>query len=131
MLRLAAVAHGLEAGLDERLARAPDRLTECAGRDPWSIEPDEAQSILLAALVRAEQIDYRLFVPERATPMVLRDALADPEDLATVGAIVRWETLMRLSVSTPDALLHSWRTHVSSLARDASTWDVSEYENTR
>jgi hypothetical protein len=87
-------------------------------------------TVLLAALVRAEQIDYRSFVPARDTPMTLRDALTDPDDMATIAAVVRWETLMRLGVSTPDRLLESWRRHVASIARDAASWDPSEYENT-
>jgi hypothetical protein len=129
VLRLAALAHGLDEALDGRLARAPAQLAELPGRDPAGLDPDEARSILLAALVRAEQFDYASFVSDRGTPMVLRDALTDPEDLDTIGAILRWETLMRLRVSTPDDLLRSWSSHAASLARDASHWDISEYEN--
>lgn len=80
--------------------------------------------------MRAEQIDYGSFVPAADTPMTLRDALADPDDMATVAAVVRWETLMRLGVSTPDRLFDSWLRHVASIARDAGTWDPSEYVNT-
>jgi hypothetical protein len=130
LLRLASVAHGLDDGLDERLAGAPDQLADCAGRDPWRLEPNEAQTVLLAAVVRAEQFDYESFVPDGDLPMALRDSLTDPDDLSTIAAMVRWETMMRLSASTPDALLRSWRTHVSSIARNASSWDISEYDNT-
>lgn len=86
--------------------------------------------MLLVALVRADQIDYGSFVPASDTPMTLRDALTDPDDIATIAAVVRWETLMRLGVSTPDRLLASWLRHVASIARDAGSWDPSEYENT-
>jgi hypothetical protein len=130
VLRLAAVAHGLEDGLDERFAQAPARLTELSARDPWTADAATVRTVLLAALVRAEQIDYGSFVPAADTPMTLRDALADPDDMATVAAVVRWETLMRLGVSTPDRLLDSWLRHVASIARDAGTWDPSEYVNT-
>jgi len=44
LLRLAAVAHGLEEGLDERLAGAPEQLAAWAARDPWSVEPDEVET---------------------------------------------------------------------------------------
>jgi hypothetical protein len=130
LLRLAALAHGLDEDLETRLPQAPQQLAELSGRDPAGLKPDETRTILLAALVRAEQFDYPSFVSDRGTSLVLRDALTDREDLAAVGAIVRWETLMRLSVSTPDDLLRSWSKHVSSLARDARHWDVAEYDNT-
>jgi hypothetical protein len=130
LLRLAAVAHRIDEGLDERLARAPADLAEWATRDPWAVEPDEAKTLLLASLVGFDQLDYESVVPRRETPMVLRDALTDPEDLATVAAMVRWEGLISLRVSTPDSLLCSWSTHVASIARDPQTWDPSEYGNT-
>jgi hypothetical protein len=132
LLRLAAVAHGLEEGLDERLAGAPEQLAAWAARDPWSVEPDEAETLRLAALVCLEPLEYASFAPNyMGTPMVLRDALTDPEDISTVAAMIRWESLERLEVSTPDRLLLIWDTHVSSFARNGHKgWESYEYPNT-
>ena len=52
VLRLAAVAHRLEEGLDERLAEGPARLSALAGRDPWTRRGEAARTVLLAALAR-------------------------------------------------------------------------------
>lgn len=131
VLRLAARAHGLDEGLDERFARAPARLLDWSQRDPWSPDPDDAQTVLLASMVLLERIEYQSFSDYfHGTAMVLRDALTDPEDLATIAATVRWESLVRLWVQTPDQRLEAWRTHVKSIARDVESWDVAEYENT-
>lgn len=130
VLELAAHAHGLAQDLDARLEYAEAHLAELVRRDPEGLEPNETQSILLAALVRAEQFDYASFESERGTPMVLRDALTDPEDVATVGAIVGWDALMRLNVSTPDSLLRSWARDAFSLAEEVDSLDIAEYDNT-
>lgn len=130
LLRLAAVAHGLEEGLDERLAGAPEQLAAWAARDPWSVEPDEAETLRLAVLLCLEPLEYAAFAPNYGTPMVLRDALTDPEDISTVAAMVRWESLERLEVRTPDRLLLIWHTHVSSFASEGhSGWDPAEYSD--
>lgn len=130
VLRLAAVAHDLEERLDERFVRAPGQLTAWAARDPWKVAPDEAKTLLLAALVRLEQVEYSSLVPSDPTPMVLRETLTEPDDLATIGAMVRWEALTRLHVSTPDGLLLSWRRHVTSIAHEGDRGDAAEYHNT-
>ncbi len=52
--------------------------------------------------------------------MILRDALTGPEDLSTIASLVRWESLKRREVSTPDRLLERWRASVSSLARQTA-----------
>ncbi len=127
LLRLAAVAHGLEERLDERFAGAPERLVAWAARDPWSVEPDEVETLRLATLVCIEALEYASFLPNYETPMVLRDALSDPEDISTIAAMVRWESLQRREVTTPDRVLLIWRTHVSFLARGHSEWDAAEY----
>ncbi len=130
LLRLAAVAYDLEKVLDERFAAAPQQLVAWASRDPWSVEPDESETLRLAALVCLEQLDYVSFVPSYGTPMVLRDALTGREDLATVAAMARWDSLARLEVSTPDRLFASWTSEVTSLARDGhERLDSSEYDN--
>lgn len=134
LVRLAAVAHDLEEALEERFARAPGRVAAFAGRAPWSVEPGEVETLRLAVLVCLDQIDYASWVPTYGTPTTLRDALTGPEDLSTIAAMVRWESLERLEVSTPDRLLLSWGKHVSTLearghAGHAGT-DPSEYTNT-
>lgn len=130
LLRLAAVARHLDQGLDERFAGAPQQLAGWAGRDPWSVTPEEGETLALAGLVCLEQIEYASFVPSFDTPMVLRDALTGLEDLSAIAAMVRWESLERGELSTPDRLLQSWRRQVSSLAREGhSGLDSSEYFN--
>lgn len=130
LLQLAAVAHGLDDGLGERLANARQQLVAWSSRDPWTVEPDEADTLRLAALVCLEQIDYRSFVSAYELPMVLRDALTDPEDCATIAAMVRWESLDRLAVTTPDHTLRTWQIHVASFERGWQGWDPAEYRNT-
>jgi hypothetical protein len=131
LLRFAAVAHGIEDGLDERFAEAPERLTALVGRQPWSVEPREAQTLGLAVLVCLERLDYASFAPHYGTSMVLRDALTGSEDLATMAAIVRWESLERMGVSIPDRLLDSWTREVSSIAgKGHAGTDPNEYINT-
>lgn len=130
LLRLAAVAHGLDEGLDERFAGAAQQLAAWAARDPWSVEPGEVETLRLATLVCLEPLEYASFVPNYETPMVLRDALSDPEDLSTIAAMVRWESLERREVTTPDRLLLSWRGRVSSVAREGHRSDPSEYCDT-
>ena len=130
LLRLAAVAHGLEEGLDKRFAGAPAELAALAVRHPRSAEPDEVETLRLANLVCLEPLEYASFVSNYETPMVLRDALTDSEDISTIAAMVRWESLERLEVTTPDRLLLSWRGHVSSVAREGNRGDSSEYRNT-
>jgi hypothetical protein len=131
LLRLAAVAHGLDDGLDERLAMAPRQLAALATRDPWTVEPDEAATLRLAALVRLEQLDYRSFIPSYELALPLRDALTDPEDRQVIAAMVRWESLVGMGVKTPDRTLLIWRTHVASLyERGWEGWSPPEYEST-
>lgn len=130
LLQLAAVAHGLEDALSERLTSAPGRLAAWSSREPWTVESDEARTLRLAVLVCLEQLDYRSFVPVSDIPMVLRDALGDSEDLVTIAAMVRWESLERLEVTTPDRTLETWRRHVLSLERGWEGWDHAEYHNT-
>jgi hypothetical protein len=127
VLRLAAHAHGLAKHLRDRLAYTAAHLAELVAREPEALEPPDADCILLAALVRAEQFDYSSFESDRGTAMVLRDALTDPEDVATVDAEVRWYALMGLRVRTPDDLLRSWARDAAALPEDA---DINEYDDT-
>ncbi len=124
LIRLAAVAHGLEDGLDERFAEAPETLPAFLGRQPWSVGPSDAQTLRLAVLVCLDRLDYASFAPSYGTPMALRAALTGSEDLATMAAMVRWESLERMRISTPDGLLFSWTKHVSLIAgRGYADWD--------
>ena len=130
-MRLAAVVHGLEEGVYERFAGTPEQLAAWAERDPWRVEPDEVRTLRLASLACLEQLEYASFVPNYETPMVLRDALTRPEDISTIAAMVRWESLERLEVTTPDRLLLIWRTHVSFIPRTGHRgWESAEYSST-
>lgn len=129
LLRLAAIAHDLEDGLDEHFGSAPQQLAALSVRDPWTVEPDEAATLRLAALVCLEKIDYRSFVSAYDVPMVLRDALTDPEDLATIAATVRWQSLERMRVATPDEALMTWRRRVALYEREWEGWHV-EWDDT-
>jgi len=138
LLRLAAIANRLDERLDERLAGTPQQLSNCIGRAPWSVTPDESKTLLVATLLRLEQFDYESFAPDLSdTPMVLRDALTLAEDLSTIASMVRWESLARRQVSIPERLLESWSAAVAALERQTATGfdqgegvgDAAEYSN--
>jgi hypothetical protein len=126
LLALAAEAHGLGEHLGRLLDLGPSLLPGVDAAPDR--ESDEARTALLGALVRAEQLDYATFESDGGIEMVLRDALTDPDDLATIGAKSRWQALLHLRVSTPDLSLRRW----SALAAKPELWktiDIAEWDN--
>jgi len=128
VMRLAAVAHGFD-DPDEWLISARARLItlSSAGSAP-ATDPDR-DLLLFAALACFDQVDYLGFESSRGSGTALRDSLTDPEDADAVARILHWDTMLRLTIRTPDDLLRSWRAAVEVTRDRPYAQDPSEYFN--